>query len=111
MRSLLLLSVTVIFAARTVQSLDTCYFANGTALPDDPNYNEYQPCTSGPTKICCGINRTNPAGGNGSLGFTVDECLPNGLCQNRVETNGVQTTSYVKTTSVYLGVTVADHIR
>ncbi|CAO2650245.1 Nn.00g015370.m01.CDS01 [Neocucurbitaria sp. VM-36] len=91
----LLLSVPVIFLAQTISAQSgTCYFANGTALPNDPGYNEYQPCTSGPSTICCGINRANPAGGNGSNGFTVDECLPNGLCQNRVTTDGVQKTSF-----------------
>jgi hypothetical protein len=72
---------------------DTCYFANGTALPDDNLYNEYKPCTSGsPSTICCGINRENPAVGNDTSGNTMDECLPNGLCQNRVTIAGVEST-------------------
>ncbi|CAN9183139.1 unnamed protein product [Alternaria alternata] len=52
----------------------TCYFANGTALPVDPIYNQYQPCQSGgPSTICCGIFRDNVAGGNITAGDTMDE--------------------------------------
>ena len=72
----------------------TCYFANGTALPVDPIYNQYQPCQpGGPSTICCGIFRDNVAGGNITAGDTTDECLPNGLCQNRATTtDGVEET-------------------
>ena len=108
----LLLIVPVIFFAQRISAQSgTCYFANGTALPNDPGYNEYQPCTSGPSTICCGINRANPAGGDSSKGFTVDECLPNGLCQNRITTDGVEKTSYVKAVSMLLGIIDADFKR
>jgi hypothetical protein len=76
-----------------------CFFANGTQLPDTPEYSEYKPCsTGGPATICCGINRENPAGGNATIGRTADECLPNGLCQNRQTKSGVQSTQYVVST-------------
>ena len=95
MRSLIL-SLPAVFLARTaLAQTSSCYFANGTSLPSLPEYNEYQPCSSGVTTICCGTNRANEAGGDPGKGFTKDECLPNGLCQNRVTSNGVQTTSYV----------------
>ncbi|KAF1846992.1 uncharacterized protein K460DRAFT_413805 [Cucurbitaria berberidis CBS 394.84] len=65
----------------TLAQRSPCYFANGTVLPDEEFYNSYQPCTSGgPPTICCAFDRPNPAGG---IRDTVDECLPNGLCQNR----------------------------
>ncbi|KAJ4983949.1 hypothetical protein SVAN01_10570 [Stagonosporopsis vannaccii] len=66
-----------------------CRFGNGTLLPDVPEWNIYQPCPSadGPPTICCATNRDNPPWGNISLGYTRDECLPNGLCQNRITTN------------------------
>lgn len=72
----------------------TCYFANGTALPKTPDYLEYQACPG--SSICCGINRTNPSNGDPANGFTRDECLPNGLCQNRETVNGIGKTSYVR---------------
>ncbi|KAH6633046.1 hypothetical protein C7974DRAFT_163792 [Boeremia exigua] len=66
-----------------------CRFGNGTLLPDVPEWNIYQPCAAsdGPTTICCATNRDNEPWGNVSLGFTRDECLPNGVCQNRLTTN------------------------
>ena len=65
----------------------TCYFANGTALPKTPGYLEYQACPG--SSICCGINRSNIPNGDPANGFTRDECLPNGLCQNRETKNGI----------------------
>ncbi|KAH7082486.1 hypothetical protein FB567DRAFT_630835 [Paraphoma chrysanthemicola] len=92
MRSLLLgilIHTGIIFA----QSL--CFFSNGTTLPETPGYNEYIPCASGPTTICCGLNRADPPGGNRTKGFTKDECLPNGLCRNRwVDNKNIETVSY-----------------
>ncbi|KAH7070781.1 hypothetical protein BKA63DRAFT_84333 [Paraphoma chrysanthemicola] len=97
MRSLFLgifIHIGVIFA----QSL--CYFSNGTTLPETPGYNEYIPCSSGPTTICCGLNRADPPGGNRTKGFTKDECLPNGLCRNRwVDNKNIETVSYVPSLS------------
>ncbi|KAF1840644.1 uncharacterized protein K460DRAFT_359226 [Cucurbitaria berberidis CBS 394.84] len=84
----------VLLARTTLAQSGLCFWPNGTVLPDERNYNEYQPCTSGPSRVCCGTNRPNPAGGDPGKGFTADECLPNGLCQNRVTTNGVGKTSW-----------------
>ncbi|KAF2828324.1 hypothetical protein CC86DRAFT_454161 [Ophiobolus disseminans] len=82
MQSLILL-VSTVYIAKT--SYAQCYFANGTALPNSPDYSAYEPCASGPTTTCCGTNRALPPGAvrDGSAGFTRDECMPNGLCQNR----------------------------
>jgi hypothetical protein len=96
MRSILFFSSVAFLAKWALAQSDVCYFANGTALPDDDLYNEYKPCTSGgPSTICCGVNRANPAGGNDTDGNTRDECLPSGLCQNRVTIAGVEITKYV----------------
>lgn len=93
MRPILLSSFSVLGLA--IAQDGTCYFANGTALPTDPLYNQYSPCKSGgPSTICCGINRENAAGGNVTEGDTVDECLPNGLSQNRVTTDGIEEIKY-----------------
>ncbi|KAF2684811.1 hypothetical protein K458DRAFT_431103 [Lentithecium fluviatile CBS 122367] len=64
-----------------------CY--NPDSTPTD-NTAE-RPCSSDPSSpfsaICCGLNRTNPTGGNRSdLAWeseTIDICLSNGLCENR----------------------------
>ncbi|KAF3044312.1 hypothetical protein E8E12_007193 [Didymella heteroderae] len=66
-----------------------CRFPNGTFLPDDPAWNIYQPCLAenGPVTTCCALARSNPPYGNISLGYTQDECLPNGLCMNRITSN------------------------
>lgn len=93
MRSMIVGLWFLLFAGEAVAQA-RCYFANGTVLPNNADYNEYQPC-SGVGSICCGTNRDNPAGGNSSNGFTADECLPNGLCQNRITADGVERTSYV----------------
>ena len=92
--SLTSLSLLVLPTVAQTGMVGTCYFANGTALPTDPIYNQYQPCQSGgPSTICCGIFRDNVAGGNVTAGDTMDECLPNGLCQNRATTtDGVEET-------------------
>jgi hypothetical protein len=92
--SLTSLSLLVLPTVAQTGMVGTCYFANGTALPVDPIYNQYQLCQSGgPSTICCGIFRDNVAGGNVTAGDTMDECLPNGLCQNRATTtDGVEET-------------------
>ncbi|KAF3050126.1 hypothetical protein E8E11_008274 [Didymella keratinophila] len=66
-----------------------CRFPNGTLLPDDPAWNIYQPCLAenGPVTTCCALARSNPPYGNISLGYTQDECLPNGVCMNRITSN------------------------
>lgn len=53
------------------------------------------PCQIDPVRtICCATNRTNPAGGNLKNGQTADECLMNGLCQNRLTYNGNNETHF-----------------
>ncbi|KZM18430.1 uncharacterized protein EKO05_0001324 [Ascochyta rabiei] len=79
-------------ALAQVSGQATCYFANGTATPKTPDYLQYQACSG--SAICCGLNRSNPSNGDPAKGFTKDECLPNGLCQNRVTENGVGKVSY-----------------
>lgn len=88
MKSALLLPLFSFTHAAHAQSSGTCYFANGTALPDTPDYSAYEPCISGATTTCCGTKRTLPPGAIRQSGFTRDECLPNGLCQNRYLTVG-----------------------
>jgi hypothetical protein len=83
----------IIFAALgagiLAQSTDACRFKNGTALPSEGFYDWYQPCPG--SSVCCALNRDNAPGGNVSLGLTRDECLPNGLCQNRATGRKVAT--------------------
>ncbi|KAF7182368.1 hypothetical protein CNMCM7691_001848 [Aspergillus felis] len=59
----------------------TCYYPNGTA--DD----NYQPCNrvQGVNGMCCALDRPNSPGGPDSKGYTADNCLENGLCQNIVQ--------------------------
>src|SRR5690242_11383979 len=90
------ISIAPLIASTAAQG--QCRFGNGTLLPDVPEWNIYQPCPSadGPSTICCAINRDQPPWGNISLGYTRDECLPNGLCQNRITTNeGQPVTTWV----------------
>ncbi|KAF9696253.1 hypothetical protein EKO04_006213 [Ascochyta lentis] len=88
------ISATFLFelALAQVSGQATCYFANGTATPKTPDYLQYQACSG--SAICCGLNRLNPSNGDPANGFTMDECLPNGLCQNRVTENGIGKVSY-----------------
>lgn len=81
-------------ALAQVSDQPTCYFANGTALPNRPGYLQYQACNG--SSICCGLNRSNPPNGDRADGFTMDECLPNGLCQNRRTEDGIGKVSYVR---------------
>jgi hypothetical protein len=85
-RSILLAALS---AGTLAQSADACRFKNGTALPSEGFYNCYQPCPG--SSVCCALNRDNTPGGNVSLGLTRDECLPNGLCQNRATGRKVAT--------------------
>jgi hypothetical protein len=83
----------IAFILSTAVQADNCYFANGTALPE--NYNGVVPCLNGPVRtICCALNRTNPFGGDFSDGETRDVCLDNGLCMNSHITEGKNETSY-----------------
>jgi len=102
-----------IFATRTTHA-QSCYFANGTVLPNTPGYNEYEPCTSGPSTICCGTNRALPPGVSRTPGsFVRDECLPNGLCQNRYldPNNGTEKISYATPSTLFYAFRVVTNRR
>jgi hypothetical protein len=79
-------------ACLTVVLAQTCYLPNGTPLPSTGDFfPAFQPCTSGgPSTICCATNRTREPGGDARDGEVKDECLSNGLCQNRRIKNGVE---------------------
>lgn len=90
------LSIAAFIALAAAQG--KCRFPNGTFLPDDPAWNIYQPCLAenGPVTTCCALARSNPPYGNISLGYTQDECLPNGVCMNRITSNeGERITTWV----------------
>ncbi|KAH7380211.1 hypothetical protein DE146DRAFT_288033 [Phaeosphaeria sp. MPI-PUGE-AT-0046c] len=61
----------------------TCFLPNGTANPSLGA----APCSSDPSNplsaVCCNTKWSNPPGGDLKFGQPQDECLPNGLCQNR----------------------------
>jgi hypothetical protein len=88
MRTFSLLIPTAYF---TIALAQTCYLPNTTPLPSTGDFfPAFQPCTSGgPLTICCATNRTRDPGGDARDGEVKDECLPNGLCQNRRIKNGV----------------------
>jgi hypothetical protein len=79
----------------------TCYWPPGNATYDRDLY-EHQPCSNDTTSplntICCALNRTNPSGGDKLQGRTNDECLPNGICRNRVLDHGTLEISYWRET-------------
>lgn len=65
------------------------YISSGTAVCYDPSGDSvsdpsFQPCGN---SMCCATNRTNPPGGNYDHGFTADQCLENGLCENKIQVN------------------------
>lgn len=55
-----------------------CYYPNG----QEADWT-YAKCAG--LNMCCALERANHPGGNSSSGLTVDQCLPNGLCQNDVK--------------------------
>ena len=79
-RSLLVSVVSLFFT----QVLSTCYNPDGTPELEAA----YKPCIAfdGAKTMCCALNRTNPSGGLLSDGWTRDNCLWNGLCENVVNT-------------------------
>lgn len=60
-----------------------CFLPNGTSHDDQGT----QPCSLDPSSplhnTCCHSKWENAAGGDLKFGQPKDECLPNGLCQNR----------------------------
>ncbi|KAH7413984.1 hypothetical protein DE146DRAFT_762503 [Phaeosphaeria sp. MPI-PUGE-AT-0046c] len=73
-----------------------CYLPNGSPLPSIGTFfPAFAPCTSGgPSTVCCATNRTGEPGGDVKNGEVKDECLPNGLCQNRRVRNGVEGSAF-----------------
>jgi len=90
----------VLFALFTFASA-TCYWPTGNETYARDLY-EHQPCSNDTTSavhtICCALNRTNVAGGDILNGRTNDECLPNGICRNRVLNHGTMQISYWRET-------------
>lgn len=72
-------------ALAVAQESGGCRFSNGTLLPGTQEFSQYAPCaeTGNLATVCCALIRGNEPGGNLSMGATRDECLPNGICQNR----------------------------
>jgi hypothetical protein len=91
-----------LFSTLLYVPLLTVFLYNGAAgafcyRPDGGQESlEYQPCNQvvGTASMCCATNRTNPSGGNLDDGWTVDNCLPNGLCQNESVLNGQEAVTY-----------------
>lgn len=92
-----LFTLHTLFSILRLTSAQTCYFPSGAPLPStDWFYSSMAPCNlPGLETICCATNRTNPSGADMALGNTRDECLPNGLCQNRKLRNGSDWTTCV----------------
>lgn len=66
----------------------SCFDSNGTLV----NSTQYTPCNenSGAVSMCCGLNRTEPFGGNAQYGTTREICMTNGLCMNAFYRSDVQ---------------------
>ncbi|KAH7119767.1 hypothetical protein B0J11DRAFT_582273 [Dendryphion nanum] len=61
-----------------------CYAPDGLVDPENKWVNPCSTNSSSPlSKICCQTGWDNPPGGDRAFAPTRDECLPNGLCQNR----------------------------
>lgn len=95
------ISVVLLSALAAAQEFSRCRFDNGTLLPNNKQYGQYAPCaeTGSLAAVCCALIRDNEPGGNLSMGATRDECLPNGICQNRwtQSKDGLLVTAYVCT--------------
>jgi hypothetical protein len=89
MRSLILVAH---FALYPILSLaQKCYSLFGLEVTAD----EVVPCKlDAVTSICCSTNRTRAPGMSHEGGNTADECLPNGLCQNRFTYEGKPDVTY-----------------
>ncbi|KAF2679845.1 hypothetical protein K458DRAFT_407695 [Lentithecium fluviatile CBS 122367] len=74
----------LVWLAGTVLA-QTCYTPDGFAVTNP----EVAPCKIDPVRtICCHSNRTLAAGSPHESGNVADECLPNGICQNRYTYQG-----------------------
>jgi hypothetical protein len=86
MRSFVLIALLPITALA-----QTCYSPAGLPVQKE----EVVPCAlDGVTSICCYTNRTREAGMSHEGGATADECLPNGICQNRFTYQGKAEATY-----------------
>jgi hypothetical protein len=96
-----LLRLVVVFCTLLTFVRATCYWPPGNETYDRDLY-EHQPCSNDTTSplntICCALNRTNISGGDKLNGRTNDECLPNGICRNRVLDHGTMQISYWRET-------------
>ncbi|KAF2650986.1 hypothetical protein K491DRAFT_682541 [Lophiostoma macrostomum CBS 122681] len=96
----LLRNVVVLFSLAS-GVVSTCYWPTGNETYGR-DLTEHQPCSNDTTSplstICCALNRTNPSGGDVIDGRTNDECLPNGVCRNRVLDHGTMEISYWRET-------------
>jgi len=96
-----LLRLVVVFCTLLTFVSATCYWPPGNETYDRDLY-EHRPCSNDTTSplntICCALNRTNISGGDKLNGRTNDECLPNGICRNRVLDHGTMQTSYWRET-------------
>lgn len=93
--------VLLLSALTSAQEFGRCRFDNGTLLPNTKQYGQYAPCAEADSlaAVCCALIRDNKPGGNLSMGATRDECLPNGICQNRwtQSEDGLPVTAYAYT--------------
>lgn len=87
-RSMSWANLCIIGATLINVALCNCYYSNGSLTPTV----KYLKCTNTPT--CCALNRTNPPGGDLIDGPTIDDCLPNGMCQNRITKDGTKQQRY-----------------
>lgn len=68
-----------------------CYYANGTQI----TLQYVRQCSDGVQSTCCMLNRDNAPGmETNGFNWVRDECLPNGLCQNRRVDNGRKITTF-----------------
>jgi hypothetical protein len=73
----------VLLLSSLPSSLATCYLPNGTVHQDEGTSRCSSISSSPLYNTCCQTGWPNPPGGDVKNGPTADECMPNGLCQNR----------------------------
>ncbi|KAH6870718.1 hypothetical protein BKA58DRAFT_440257 [Alternaria rosae] len=73
----------LLLVASLPSSTPTCFLPNGTAHQDEGTSRCSSISSSPLYNTCCQTQWPNPPGGDVINGPTADECMPNGLCQNR----------------------------
>ncbi|KAI4657883.1 uncharacterized protein J4E78_006272 [Alternaria triticimaculans] len=73
----------LLLLASLPSSTPTCFLPNGTAHQDEGTSRCSSISGSPLYNTCCQTQWPNPPGGDVINGPTADECMPNGLCQNR----------------------------